>query len=179
MNMNELHSTPERERILKALLTKQGKRTMRELAKEAGVSPAQVHKYLCILEKGGAVKGNELLEVPLVHSLRLSQNLLRLEEVKAVELLRKKIPGARGIGIFGSWSRGTNLQGSDLDIWVKVDKMPGITKSAEARRELGEKLGKEVDLLVLDKEKINAHMEKNPPLYFSLFYSILLWGEGV
>ncbi len=179
MNMNELHSTPERERILKALLTRQGRRTMREIAKEADVSPAQVHKYLRILEKGGVVKGNELLEVPLVHSLRLSQNLLRLEEAKAVEILRKRMPGIKGIGIFGSWSRGTNLQKSDLDIWVKVDRMPALEKTAEARRELGEKLGAEIDLTLLDKEKIKANMEKNPPFYFSLFYSILLWGEGV
>ncbi len=178
MNMNELYSTPERERILRHLLYSQGEKTMREIAKEAKVSPAQVHKYLGILEKAGIAKGTALLENPKVHAIRLAQNLERLERANLVGLLRKKIQGIRGVGIFGSWANGTNQKDSDIDVWVRVEKEPDVLKAAEARKELEKKLGAGVDLVFLDEKRLKGHMEKNPVFYFSLHYSIVLWGEG-
>lgn len=179
MNMNELYSTPERERILKYLLYSQGEKTMREIAKEAKVSPAQVHKYLGILEKAGIGKGARLLEIPKVHAIRLAQNLGMLEKANLVGALRKSIPGVKGIGIFGSWASGANQKGSDIDVWVKVEKEPEVLKAAEARKALEKKLGVGVDLVFLDEKRVKGHMEKNPVFYFSLHYSVLLWGEGV
>ena len=179
MNMNKVYSTPERERILRYLLYNQGEKTMREIAKEAKVSPAQVHKYLRILEKAGVAKGTVLLENPNVHAIRLAQNLEGLEKAGLVGMLRKKIPGVRGVGIFGSWARGTNLEKSDIDVWVRVGKEPEVLKAAEVRKELEKKLGAGVDLVFLDEKRLKGHMEKNPVFYFSLHYSIVLWGKGV
>ncbi|MBD3389337.1 winged helix-turn-helix transcriptional regulator [Candidatus Micrarchaeota archaeon] len=179
MNMNELYSTPERERILRYLLYSQGEKTMREIAKEANVSPAQVHKYLGILEEAGVAKGTMLLENPKVHAIRLTQNLERLEKANLVGTLRKKIPGVKGAGIFGSWANGTNQKDSDIDVWVKVKQEPEVLKAAGARKELEKKLGAGVDLVFLDEKRVKGHMEKNPVFYFSLHYSIVLWGEGV
>jgi len=179
MNMNKVYSTPERERILRYLLYNQGEKTMREIAKEAKVSPAQVHKYLRILEKAGVAKGTVLLENPNVHAIRLAQNLEGLEKAGLVGMLRKKIPGVRGVGIFGSWARGTNLEKSDIDVWVRVGKEPEVLKAAEVRKELEKKLGAGVDLVFLDEKRLKGHMEKNPVFYFSLHYSIVLWGKEV
>jgi len=179
MNMNELYSTPERERILRYLLYGQREKTMREVAKETNVSPAQVHKYLGILEKAGIAKGGKLLEVPLVHSLRLTQNLKRLKKANLTGLIRKKIPGVVGLGVFGSWANGTNMEGSDVDIWVKVEKEPEMLLSTQTRKELENKLGTGVDLIWLDEGRTKGHMEKNPPFYFSIYYSIVLWGKRI
>ena len=172
MNMNELYSTPERERILKYLLYNQGEKTMRDLAKETNVSPAGVHKYLGILEKAGVAKGSKLFEVPQVHSLRLTHNLEKLKNANLTGLIKKKIPGVSGIGVFGSWA-------NDIDVWVKVEKEPGMLKSTQIRKELENKLGSGVDLIWLDEARMRGHMEKNPPFYFSIYYSIVLWGKRI
>lgn len=179
MNMNKVYSTPERERILRYLLYNQGEKTMREIAKEAKVSPAQVHKYLRILGKAGVAKGTVLLENPKVHAIRLAQNLGMLEKTNLVGALRKSIPGVKGVGIFGSWANGANQKDSDIDVWVNVEKEPEMLRAAEARKELEKKLGVGVDLVFLDEKRLRGHMEKNPVFYFSIHHSIVLWGEGV
>lgn len=180
MNMTLLFSTPERERILRYLLyNPEKKATMRQIAKELSVSPSQVHKYVSMLRETGILKGMELQDMPLVRSLRLTQNLLRLRDTKTVGLLKRKIPGLKGVGMFGSWAEGSNSESSDLDLWIKVEKEPELLLLAETRRELEKRIGVSVDLVVLDEKRIKAHMEKNPPFYFSLFYSIRLWGEVV
>ena len=180
MNITPLFSTPEREKILDYMLDNpKEKVTMRQIAKQLSVSASQVHKYFVILRKLGIIRKMEVQDNYLVRSLRIMQNMKKLKNANIVSFLRKKIPGLKGIGVFGSWAEGTNMKGSDLDIWIKVEKEPELLTIAKTRKELEATIGVDIDLIILDKIKIKRHMEKNPPFYFSLFYSILLYGEKI
>ena len=152
---------------------------MRQIAEELSVSPSQVHKYLVILRKAGIVKDMALQDSPLVRSLRLMQNIIRLNNASVVKFMKRQIPELKGVGIFGSWTDGSNLGSSDLDIWIKVNKEPDILVIAETRRGLEKRIGATIDLVVLDEKRIKTHLEKNPPFYFSLFHSKVLWGETI
>ncbi len=180
MNMATLFSTPERERILEYFLYQpKEKMTMRQIARELSLSPALIHKYVTLLRKFGLLKGMEMQNTPLVCSLRLTQNILRFRRAGIAGILKKKIPGIKGVGFFGSWAKGTNDMDSDLDIWIKVEEEPELLLVAETRKDLEKKMKVDIDMVVIDEKKIIAHREKNPPFYFSLYNSIVLWGVGI
>ena len=51
------------------------------------------------------------------------------------------------IGVFGSWARGENRPGSDLDILIKLGKPVSLLTFVRMQRELSELLGITVDLV--------------------------------
>lgn len=55
--------------------------------------------------------------------------------------------GVKKIGVFGSVSRGENLESSDIDILVEFSKPIGLFKFIELEEHLGILLGKKVDLV--------------------------------
>ncbi len=177
--MRTLISSKKRKKLMQLILENPERIPgVREVARKSGVSPASASVLMNSLGKDEFIKKGKLdLGNPEVRALKTLFNVERA--APAVEVLRKKIPGVQGVGVFGSWANGTNLKDSDIDVWVKVEKEPEMLKAAEARRTLEKKLGAGVDLVFLDKKRVKGHMEKNPVFYFSLHYSIVLWGEGV
>ena len=178
MNIQPLFSTVEREKIFTYLIYhfEEGI-SLHKIAREVGVSPSQVHKYVSILKDMRFVQDNKLLDSPLIRSLRLVENLLQLRKERVVNFLKKSIPSAEGIGIYGSWAKGSNTGDADLDIWIKVSKAPDDLTLAKTRRTLEKKLGVVVDLTPITPEKFEYLKKKNPPFYFSLCNSTRLWGE--
>ncbi|MBD3397516.1 hypothetical protein GF412_00290 [Candidatus Micrarchaeota archaeon] len=177
--MRTLISSKKRKKLMRLILENPERIPgVREAAKESGVSPASASVLMSSLGKDGFVKKGKLdLGNPEVRALKTLFNVERA--APAVEVLRKSIPGVKGVGIFGSWAQGTNQKDSDIDVWVKVEEEPEVLKAAEARKVLEKKLGAGVDLVFLDEKRMKGHMEKNPVFYFSLHYSVVLWGEGV
>ncbi|MEK7680148.1 MAG: nucleotidyltransferase family protein [Deltaproteobacteria bacterium] len=53
----------------------------------------------------------------------------------------------KSLGIFGSYSRGEQKKGSDLDILVEYKETPGFFGLLEAEDHLGKLLGVKVDLV--------------------------------
>jgi len=53
----------------------------------------------------------------------------------------------RSIGIFGSYRRGEEHEGSDVDILVEFSRAPGIFGFIRLERYLSELLGRKVDLV--------------------------------
>src|SRR3989338_3592857 len=147
MNIHDLLSTSERERILGYLLEHPSEKiSMNGLARKLGLSAGQIHKYVGILRGEGLVLGTALQETPLTRALRLLWNIKRIQEAKVVDVLRGRFPESEGIGIYGSWAHGTNFEGADLDIWLSMKKEPEDLKIAKARRELEERAGVPVDI---------------------------------
>lgn len=180
MRIYPLLSTEEREKILGYLLAHPSEKiNMNRIARELGLSPGQVHKYVSILRKEGLVEKDEWKEGPPAHSLRLLFNLKRIGEADAVGILCRELPGVKGIGIFGSWASGTNIEGSDLDIWVKIGKEPKELAVAKARKRLEEKIGAPVDVIIATPERMKHFREKSDAFYFSLYNGRILWGEGL
>jgi predicted nucleotidyltransferase len=106
-------------------------------------------------------------------------NVNRLLEADAAGAIRKHLPQAKGIGVYGSWLTGTNHQRSDLDIWVKAATRPPAIAAAKAQKELSQKLGTDVQLTVLDKEQLESLRTRGNPFYNSLYNSFTLWGEPI
>jgi len=49
--------------------------------------------------------------------------------------------------IFGSFARGDNKQGSDLDVLIKFQEVVGLLELVQLEQELSDKLGIKVDLV--------------------------------
>ena len=179
MDVSELFSTLQRERIMKRLLYASSAASFRKTALETKVSPSQVHKYLTILKKHKLVEGSKLRDSALVRALRLTENLVFLENANVLGLVRSKLSGVRGVGLYGSWANGTNNEKSDIDLWVLVEKQPIDLAVGKARRFLEEKLGKTVDLTILTPERLKVLKAKNPAFYSSLFNSVKLCGDEI
>ncbi len=179
MNISELLSTPEKERVLRRLLYHSTETSLRKTARDAGVSAGQVHNYFSILKKRKLLAGRKLADSALVKVLRLTENVAYLESLDVVSLLRSKLFGVKGVGLYGSWGNGTNNEKSDVDVWVLIAKQPGDLAVGKARRSLEEKLGKTVDLTILTPERLARIRAKNPAFYSSIFNSLKLWGDDI
>jgi uncharacterized protein len=66
--------------------------------------------------------------------------------------LRRRYP-IRELGIFGSYVRGEQTHGSDLDILVNLDDGIGLLELAGLQHDLSEALGVRVDLVMRDAVK--------------------------
>jgi predicted nucleotidyltransferase len=75
-----------------------------------------------------------------------------LEEI--VQTLRDELPelrqryGVRSLGVFGSYVRGEQERGSDLDILVDFDRIPTLFEFLRLERHLSQQLGVSVDLVM-------------------------------
>ncbi|ASJ02479.1 nucleotidyltransferase [Thermococcus profundus] len=174
--IHRIASTEKREKILEYILEK-GEFGVEDVSYALGISKGLVSLYL-----------KELLELGLLEKkgrkffLRSGVELRETKRFLNFWTLRDKILPLReewmlALGVYGSFARGENRPESDLDVWV-------LTKENDPLRimELQEKLetvtGREVDLLVLTKEKLARLKEENPYLYWSIkLSSIVLWGD--
>jgi len=70
-----------------------------------------------------------------------------LDEIKnkAVPILKKA--GVTRSAIFGSYVRGENIKGSDIDILVDVPRGTGLFAYVSLKRKLEKSLNKKVDLI--------------------------------
>jgi predicted nucleotidyltransferase len=66
--------------------------------------------------------------------------------------LRRRYP-IREIGVFGSYVRGEQTDGSDLDILVALDDGIGLFELAGLQQDLSDSLGVKVDLVMKDALK--------------------------
>ncbi len=179
MNISELLSTPERERVLQRLLYTSSQSSLYKIAREAKVSPSQVHKCISIWKKYGLIKGTVPKDQALIRALRLSENIHFLLDKKLLEQIQLALPNVIGIGLYGSWAKGTNNENADIDIWIFLDKGVDDLQIGRIRRLLEKKLKKKVDLTVLTVERLKELKDKNPNFYYSLYHSIRLFGDAV
>jgi hypothetical protein len=69
----------------------------------------------------------------------------KLREV--LPLLRERFK-VKSLGVFGSYVRGEQHDGSDLDVLVEFDEVIGLLKFVELENYLSEVLGVKVDLVM-------------------------------
>ncbi len=80
---------------------------------------------------------------------RLHQALPRLAEEHSVDSLE----------IFGSYARGEQAEGSDLDVLVSFHEVPGLIQFIRLEDQLSELLGVQVDLVMKDALKKRVRRE--------------------
>jgi predicted nucleotidyltransferase len=85
-------------------------------------------------------------------------------EVKNIILNRLKKFDPQKVGIFGSFARGDNKKGSDIDILVEFKKIPSLLALIKLENDLSEILGTKVDLVTtgaLKNKRIKKSIKKD------------------
>jgi len=81
-------------------------------------------------------------------------------EIKNIILCSFKEYNPHKIGIFGSFARGDNKKGSDIDILVEFKDSPSLLTLIKLENDLSEILGVKVDLVTTGALK-NKRIKKN------------------
>lgn len=154
--------------------------SVHSVSNETGVSKGLASLYLNILVNYGLLSRSgrvfQKRNTDLWSVVKLLQNLDLLTQALRLP------PWARGIGIYGSWARGTNTSESDLDIWVLVDNYdPEFEfRVAESDQDLSKLTNGPVHSLILTREKLAGIARSDQPFYANLIKdSITIEGESL
>ena len=114
------------------------------------------------------------------HSIVSPKATRLLLNVEKMDLFALSLGSSRGLGLYGSWARGTNHLDSDLDVWIRADSLHSESELARLQRDFGLQAETEVNLLVLTPEKLERLTRDYIPFYNSLIYnSMTLRGEPI
>jgi predicted nucleotidyltransferase len=175
--LTELFKTEERAKILRYVMFRSAF-SVAEVSRATGITKGLVSRYLRRLVEHGLLQKEGRKYSPLdgAHS-RAIKLLINLERI---DLSALSLGSAKGLGLYGSWARGTNHQDSDMDVWIRVDSLPPESELARMQRDLGLQAGVEANLLVLTPEKLKSLKREDPPFYNSLVMnSVTLNGEPI
>jgi predicted nucleotidyltransferase len=172
----DLFKTEERTKILRYVMFRSSF-SVSEVSRAAGVNKGLASRYLRILEKLGLLERDgrtySLLDGALPRVVRLLLNLEKLD-VPTLGLGPFDGPkGIKGLGLYGSWANGTNRLDSDLDVWISSDNLPDEMGLARLQRDLSHRAGTEVNLLVINQQKLAELKINDPPFYNSLIMNSL------
>jgi predicted nucleotidyltransferase len=176
MYLQELFSTDERLRILEHVMLREDQRVSM-ISRECGLSKGLVSQFMRTLQANGLVRKVGNLYSPTDNFIsREVRRIINLSKVRVRRMDRRSI---LGLGLYGSWARGTNTIESDVDVWVKTDRYPSQEYLAAFSSQLRKMFGTEVRLLVLTSEKI-GQIKTDEVFHFNLRKdSIVLWGEDI
>jgi predicted nucleotidyltransferase len=174
MNAEKLFSTKERVKIIRGVIYSEEGFGVNETASELNLSKGLVSKYFEILAREGLIKrrGNRffVLDNSKVKAVKIMLNVLNINPE-----IFKKYKFVKASGLYGSCTKGTNKDTSDVDLWVKVDKVQD-EELAGLILELRKKI-ENVKVLILDDKKLEVLRKEDPVFYHSLhFGSIILYG---
>ncbi|MFH1751535.1 MAG: nucleotidyltransferase domain-containing protein [archaeon] len=160
---------------------------LRELAECQRIAPSSIHKIMTKLASKKMVlverqKNKKLFN--LNYASPLTRNTLKLIFVnkiissKAFKKLQKLKP--LGIYLFGTAATGRITNNSDLDLAVFFEVKPNDTELNKIKRELENEVKREIQLIVLTKNKVEAmKKQKNQLLEEIKHKSIVLEGEEI
>jgi len=178
--LNKFFATKEREKVITYLLNNPSKpHRVRDVAKKLSISLGGISGFFAILRKNKILKrsGNEFridTTNPLAKATKMMINIMGLDIGPL-----KRIPGLEGVGVYGSCANGTDNEDSDIDLWAKVNKSVDLDVVAAVSRQLKEKMKRDVQLLILDPEKLAQLKEEDPIFFYSLIYgSVVLYGKS-
>jgi predicted nucleotidyltransferase len=177
MNISELFSTKERVRLLEFIIYKIEYLNVSKVANELKLSKGLVSKFFDILVKERILK-------------RTKNNFLVQDNIntKAIKVLLNlasfdtkifnKHWFVKSAGLYGSFVKGTNIEDSDIDLWIvteRADEEDLAKLTNELKREY-----RNIRPLYLTKEKLKALRKEDTLFYYSLvFGSITVYGEEI
>ena len=165
-----LLSTPERVRFLAYIISKDKAPGVTAIAKDLRLSKAFVSLQLSAIKKEGLIDNqNRLMLDSRVQALRI---LLFISDFDQSLL---KSPCIISAGIYGSYAKGLNSEGSDLDVWIYHK----VTSHAELAgiNSIIKKKYPNAQVLFISDSKLEE-IRKDTVFYHSLvFGSMVLKGE--
>lgn len=172
-------------RVLETLINKPFH--LRELAEEMGLAPSTIYKNLSRFQRNKMVlvenvKNRKIFRLnsdsPLTN---LAVGFLMTDKIihsKAFSKLVRLKP--KGIFLFGTAHNGKMTATSDIDLAVFFEKKPDSFKLSQIKSVLSNELSREVDLIVLTKEKVQSMREEEAELLNQIVNkSTVLWGEPI
>lgn len=178
MNIWKLLSTRERFETIKYVLDK-SEIGVEEVFTALGLSKGFISQFLKLLDEEGVLKRENrkyvVNDTPIVRSMKIFINTASI----CPTLFENKKEWMKSVGLYGSFSRGTNNEDSDIDLWIKVAVHPGERMIATLERTLSDRLGRPVHILVLTPERLKRLKKEDTTFYNTLTHSLVLWGEGI
>lgn len=174
-NMENIFSTKERIKILKAIIFKKGNMSVNRLANQLRLSKGLVSKYFDILSKEKILKkiNNKffIIDSSIVKGIRVLFNIKNIDFK-----IFKKYPFIKSVGLYGSCAKGENTEGSDVDLWIRIMEIDE-EKLASLVSDLNRRL-KDIEVLFLTDEKIEKIKNEDLLFYHSLIFgSIIIYGD--
>ncbi|MFZ3147824.1 MAG: MarR family transcriptional regulator [Methanothrix sp.] len=175
--LTELFKTEERVRVLRYVMFRSAF-SVAEVSRATRVTKGLVSRYLRLLVEHGLLQKEDREYSP--HDGAHSRAIKLLLNLERIDLAALSLGSARGLGLYGSWARGTNRQESDLDVWIKADSLPPESVLARLHKDLSQQADCEVNLLVLTPEKLERLKREDKPFYNTLVMdSVTLNGESL
>ncbi len=112
---------------------------VREIERRTGAPLPSVIRYARELEKEGILRSSEVSGVRLYSADRASDTFLAAKRVRNLELLyesglvehlRREL-GNPCIVLFGSYSRGEDVEDSDIDLYIETKESPDLSRFAK------------------------------------------------
>ena len=177
MNIEKIFSTKERVNILKSILYLEKEFGVNEIARKLKLSKGLISKYFEILGKENILKKSKskfhVTNNSLIKSLKIMFNIQKINPTAFKTFKKHKV---RTVGLYGSCAKGTNTENSDVDLWIKIDKLKEkkiIELASEVRRKI-----ENAKILFFDDKKIKMLKKKDPLFYYSLYFgSVIIYGE--
>jgi len=176
MQTFRLITTEKKIRLLEGFLYEpEGKIRLRQLAGRLGVNAGYASTFMKKMENAGLIsKGRLNIGDPRIRALRMVFNIDKL--ASCWPELKKH--GILGVGVFGSWAHGANTRASDLDVWVKTAKEPGVEEASRLREIFRKRAAvSEISLIVITPKSMAEMKAKDAIFYSSLLNSFHLGGE--
>lgn len=177
MNINKIFSTFQRVTILEKIIYSDSLVSVNKTAKDLRLSKGLISKFLNLLVSEKILKKRRAKFIVLDNSfVRAIKILLNINNINPS--IFKKYPFIEALGIFGSCTKGTNKEDSDIDLWIKVKK----TKEEELSEltNVLKRKSERIKPLFLTKEKIEVLKKEDTVFYHSLvFGSIIIYGEEI
>jgi len=171
----ELFKTEERASVLRYVMFRSSL-SVAEVSRATRVTKGLVSRYLHLLMENGLLQKEGRMYSP--HDGAHSRAIKLLLNLERIDLSALSLGSVKGLGLYGSWARGTNHQESDLDVWIRADSLPPESVLARLQKDLSLQSDSEVNLLVLTPEKLKRLKKDDTPFYNSLVMSsVTLKGE--
>lgn len=177
MNIPALFSTHQRISLLRDTIYQTEPLNVTKEARRLCLSKGLVSKYLKILQQEGILQQKDgdytVADSIATRAIRILLNLSAYQN----GFFRDR-PFVKGAGLYGSTVKGTNVEGSDTDIWIITDEVSQDTL-AKLTSDLRKTFG-DVTPLYLTPEKLDQLRKTETTFYHSLvFGSLTLTGDDI
>ena len=173
--MEQIFSTKERIKILKAVIFNEKPISVNGVAGSINISKGLVSKYFDILAGEGVAKRSKgkylIVDSTITKGIKIFFNIQGLDTG-----IFKRYDFVEAAGLYGSCARGENTESSDVDIWLKIKEAHDV-KIAPLTAEINKRI-RNAKPLFLTAKKIEKMKKEDELFYHSLaFGSIIIYGD--
>ncbi len=177
MNIQFLFSSPERIKVLEAIIFSTNSFRVTQVASAAGVNKGLVSQYFKFLNESAILNrsGNDFAIDSTSALTKATRIMININQINTK--IFNKYTWVQSVGLYGSCAKGENTDNSDVDLWIRIKEFDDA-KQAELRRKLNNSITNP-QLLFLTKDKIKLIQKQDPLFYHALvFGSITIYGDS-